>query len=287
MKKSYRIADVRFTFEVDFDYKEDKFYDLFRTEDDGQDDFYFRYKKTPGLIKKDDAELIYSNDRFDIYNYRGTEYRCFKEIHDYGTEYVSAVSLNGTKGEFCYTDNYDIGHMLPSSLFVFNNQVMEKMLLLKDAFILHCSFILYNGKAILFSAPSGTGKSTQAALWENYGGALIVNGDRAVVRKTGGVWRAYGLPMCGSSDICLNKSAPIEAVVLLSKAPDNILRRADLKTAIKRMYRECTVNVWDGKAVSRVIEMLTDLYSETTIYTYACTKDSEAVDVLKTEIDHL
>lgn len=55
--------------------------------------------------------------------------------------------------------------------------------------VLHSAYIVTRGgEGILFSGPSGIGKSTQAALWERFAGARTVNGDRALVparRKNG------------------------------------------------------------------------------------------------------
>ena len=66
---------------------------------------------------------------------------------------------------------------------IFNALALEKVLIAHESIILHASYVNYNGKAILFTAPSGTGKSTQAALWEEYKGAEIVNGDRVIIQS--------------------------------------------------------------------------------------------------------
>ena len=51
---------------------------------------------------------------------------------------------------------------------------LERRMLQKDSFILHSAYIRHRGRAILFSAPSGTGKSTQASLWAQYAGAAFL-----------------------------------------------------------------------------------------------------------------
>ena len=98
---------------------------------------------------------------------------------------------------------------------------MEDILLRHSGLLLHSSFIRCQGKAVLFSAPCGTGKSTQAELWEKYKGADIVNGDRAGLRRLDCGWAAFGLPYAGSSGIYRNESAPLEAVILLRQAEEN------------------------------------------------------------------
>ena len=58
---------------------------------------------------------------------------------------------------------------------------LERRLAEQPCLILHCAYTEYQGKAMLFSAPSGTGKTTQAGLWEQYRGSRTVNGDKALL----------------------------------------------------------------------------------------------------------
>ena len=66
---------------------------------------------------------------------------------------------------------------------------LERRLSERPCLILHCAYLEYQGKAMLFSAPSGTGKTTQAGLWEQYRGSHTVNGDKALLglRNVGGL----------------------------------------------------------------------------------------------------
>ena len=48
-----------------------------------------------------------------------------------------------------------------------------------DTLLMHGAVIAVGNKAWLFTAPSGTGKSTQAELWERYRNAEQINGDRS------------------------------------------------------------------------------------------------------------
>ena len=62
---------------------------------------------------------------------------------------------------------------------------LERRLSERPCLILHCAYLEYQGKAMLFSAPSGTGKTTQAGLWEQYRGSRTVNGDKALLEYDG------------------------------------------------------------------------------------------------------
>ena len=102
---------------------------------------------------------------------------------------------------------------------------LERRLSERPCLILHCAYLEYQGKAMLFSAPSGTGKTTQAGLWEQYRGSRTVNGDKALLEYDGKTWTANGWPVCGTAEVCENKKLPIGCIVMLSQAKLNQARR--------------------------------------------------------------
>lgn len=70
-------------------------------------------------------------------------------------------------------------------------QRCANILLTKGVLHLHSSFVLHQGKALLFTGPSGIGKTTQAELWRDYQGSMIVNGDACLMRKIEGAYFRY------------------------------------------------------------------------------------------------
>lgn len=98
---------------------------------------------------------------------------------------------------------------------------MEKTILPFGGLMLHCALIEYEGRGIVFTAPSQTGKSTQASLWEKHRGARTLNGDRAVLRATEDGIFAYGSPWAGSSDLYIDRRVPLRAVIMLEQAKEN------------------------------------------------------------------
>ena len=125
---------------------------------------------------------------------------CSKEVDRYFT-----ISY----GNFNYKFNSEIYNMCIPELF--QNRIIH----------LHSSYIIYHDKAILFTGPSGIGKTTQAELWRDYQGAEIINGDVTLIRKWDGRYCAFGAPIHGSSPYCENKSAPIEALIVLQQGTEN------------------------------------------------------------------
>ena len=157
----------------------------------------------------------------------------------------------------------------------------EHLLARNNGFAFHCSYIDHNGKAILFTAPSETGKSTQADLWNKYRGAEIINGDRAAVRLVDDVLMAEGIPFAGSSKYCENRSLPIEAIVYLGQAPRTSIRKLRGYEAFSKIWEGVSVNTWDKEDMERVSAVVQQVASRIPVYHMPCTPDESAVIALE------
>ena len=158
---------------------------------------------------------------------------------------------------------------------------LENLLQFGGGMILHSSFIRWQGCGILFSAPSGTGKSTQAELWARHENAEILNGDRAGLRPGARGWTAYGLPYAGSSGIYRNESAPVLALVVLEQGKSNSLCPLDPVQAFRRLYPEISAHSWDKQFTENITERLFRLVTEIPVYLLRCLPDRGAVQLLK------
>lgn len=158
---------------------------------------------------------------------------------------------------------------------------VEHLAARNDGFIFHCSYIDRKGEAILFTAPSGTGKSTQADLWHQYRGTEIINGDRAVIRLAEGKLLAEGIPFAGSSSYCKNRSLPIRAIVYLGQAPQTTIRKLRGYEAFSRIWEGVSVNTWDREDLERVSCVVQKAASEIPVYHMPCTPDESAVLALE------
>lgn len=157
---------------------------------------------------------------------------------------------------------------------------LEKLLLCHRALILHASFVRWQGNGILFSAPSGTGKSTQASLWARYMGAEVLNGDRAGIRYADGAWRAYGLPYAGTSGIFRNCSAPIRAIVVLRQSAENRIRPAGTAEALQALLPEFSAHRWSAGFMNSVLDLTAQLLGEIPVYCLECRPDQDSVQLL-------
>lgn len=159
---------------------------------------------------------------------------------------------------------------------------LHKALLQKQAPILHASYIDAGGEAILFSAPSQTGKSTQAELWRVNGGAEIINGDRVLLRKRAGVWHAFGFPCCGSSGICVNRTLPVRAIVILEQGKENRIVTMSVAEQVRSLVSATEVYRWDAEELEQSFQAAEDMAEHIPVFKLSCRPDAEAVEVLKT-----
>lgn len=163
----------------------------------------------------------------------------------------------------------------------FNIAGFERVLYHYRKYLFHCSYIDVDGQAVLFSAPSGGGKTTQALLWEKYENATIINGDRGVLEKKEDGYVVHGLPIAGSSGVFVNSTLPLKTIFVVKQAPLNRVTRLDVQEAFEKVFSEITLNNWNQQFVLDAVDFAMALVQIIPIYELECTISKEAVDVVK------
>ena len=154
----------------------------------------------------------------------------------------------------------------------------ESLLIRHDAFLLHSSVVLMNGKSVLFSGPSGTGKSTQASLWQTHLGAKVLNGDRCVIRRTAEGFTGGGSLWSGTSGIHHPESAPIAGIFLVEKSSENSVERLT-SGAFFPLFSQTTVHSWDQSFMAKLTDLYAELLETVPVYRLRCRPDREAVEL--------
>lgn len=191
-----------------------------------------------------------------------------------------AVSLQKEERKVAVTIHSSYKEWMSHDTIFASLLMLEKFMLEKDSFILHSSYTCTDGKALLFSAPSETGKSTQSALWEQYKGARTINGDRSLLYQKEGQWVADGWPVCGDSGICKKENYPIRAIVMLRQAKENRAYRLKPMQAFQEIFSQVTVNGWNRGFQGKVMDLLERLIRDVPVYRLECDISKEAVDCL-------
>lgn len=212
----------------------------------------------------------------EVYDYQGQQLRLYPILTEKdGCQVACLLSDTGenilyypaSRWKF-YADEWHCLHLIG----------VETVLLRTQSFLLHSSVVMKNGQIVLFSGPSGMGKSTQAALWERYLGAEILNGDRCIVKKTEAGFIGCGSPWCGTSGIYRQEQAPIRGIFVLRQAQGNSVRRVGIE-GFSKLFQQCIVNSWDEMFVMKLTELLMELLERIPVYELACRPDEEAVQL--------
>ncbi len=162
---------------------------------------------------------------------------------------------------------------------------MKQLLAHFGAFLLHSSRISYHGKAILFTAPSQTGKTTQARLWREYSGAEIVGNDRTLLRMVGGEIITSGYPVDGSSPVYSSEELPLGAVVVLRQGPENRIQRLSVASSLRFLMEQTALDAWNGTERGSAQLFWLELAGRCPVYLLSCRPDEGAVQCLKNQLE--
>lgn len=174
-----------------------------------------------------------------------------------------------------------------SSKLALTAMELEHQLVQRHGFLFHSSYIRCGDAAILFTAPSGTGKSTQADLWCRLRGAELINGDRSAVVVKDGRVAVYGIPYSGSSGVSKNETLPLRVIVRLTQAPVTKIERLTGLNAFRHVWEGCCVNTWNRDDMSRCMQTVMDVVKQVPVFHLACTPDESAVIALEEALKKL
>lgn len=144
--------------------------------------------------------------------------------------------------------------------------------------VLHASAIAHQGRAVLFSAASGVGKSTHTRLWQKQFGAeaaAILDDDKPALRLLDGQWWVYGTPFSGNSEENRNQRCPLHALVFLERSPHNAIRRLSVEEALPY----CLFNLPPYRREvnqSKLMALVGQLLPAVPVYLLSCNMDPEA-----------
>ena len=199
-----------------------------------------------------------------------TPYAVAEYDHEHGTIQIHCLP----KGEGCIS-------AMHNSFFHIG---FEAVLIHKNRLCLHAACVDTPLGGILFSGPSGIGKSTQANLWHDLRNAKHINGDRPILAQDGGKWLAWGSPYAGSSRCHVNENCPVTAIVMLGQAKECSLRRLSTSEAFRAVWSGLTLHSWDQTCVEKAFDLTMELIRTVPVFRFPCTPDGHAVDYLEREL---
>lgn len=143
--------------------------------------------------------------------------------------------------------------------------------------MMHGATIEYNGKAYIFTAPSGTGKSTHISLWKEYLGdkVRIINGDKPEITFEGDEVIAHGAPWCGKEGWQINTSAPLAGVCMLDRSTENKIEEINPGTNIDFFIKQFFYTA-NNDSLVKVVDLFTKMAERVPFYKLTCDISEDA-----------
>lgn len=146
-----------------------------------------------------------------------------------------------------------------------------------DGMLLHSSAVVVDGRAYLFSAPCGTGKSTHTQLWLKLFGdrAYVINDDKPAIRMEDGEFYVYGTPFSGKHDISRNTRVKLGGICFISRGTENEISVMKGEDVIVN-FLEQTIRTLSMESMDRMLSTLDKLLSRYRIYSLKCNMELDA-----------
>lgn len=145
--------------------------------------------------------------------------------------------------------------------------IAEEMLQF-DTFLMHGSVIASEGQSFMFTAPSGTGKSTHIRKWlDNLPNAFVVNGDKPLIIAGDQQPQACGTPWAGKENWQTNTIVPLAAIVLMERSEENEIHEISFSEAFPFLLRQ-TYQPKDTDKMLKTLRLLKSLDRKVRFYKF-------------------
>lgn len=191
---------------------------------------------------------------------------------------LDASATHDEVGRYIAAQNLRCPPALAEGSIVYT-KICREMLSRFDGFFFHSSCFSFDGAGVLFTARSGTGKSTHTRLWrERFGERVrMINDDKPIIRRIDGTFYVCGTPWMGKSDIGQNLTAPVRAVVVLTRDDTDHAEEVS-PSAVFRELMEATLLPRERTDMARLLELYDGLFAQAKLIRLGCTVSQNAVD---------
>ena len=218
----------------------------------------------------------------------------YQDVHDYCKEYISignvdfkvTTTLEDIKNEQKNSDEenilenkkiikYSEGYLEELAVY---RKIVEK-LIDYNTILLHGSVISIDGEGFLFTAKSGTGKSTHTKLWREFLGekAIMVNDDKPLLKIEENVI-VYGTPYTGKHGIGYNINVPLKAICILNRGEKNTIKEIDQNEVYTKLIQQ-VYKPNEIKKIEKTIKLVNELLKKVKFYSLECNMNIEAAKI--------
>ena len=149
-----------------------------------------------------------------------------------------------------------------------------------DTLLFHGSVVAVDGEAYLFTAKSGTGKSTHTRLWREVFGerAVMVNDDKPFLRVSETGVTACGSPWNGKHRLGTNIRVPLKAICILERGAENRIREIPPQEALHMLLQQSNRPL-GARRMPKYLDLIDGLSGRVRFYRLECNMDPQAASV--------
>ena len=227
------------------------------------------------LVKNQDIVIEEGKDNFILY-FPKEKYIHEVRISKDGSKAIAYVWETGND-----TNRRLIGDALHNALRIFYLYYAKA----RGFFAINSASILYKNKAWLFSGASGSGKSTHVELWRKLYDVECLNGDINMIVIEGRKAYVHGTPWTGTSQIYTDKVCDLGGIIFLAKDSYDHVEELDQSAKALMIAQRMVTPTWTIKMLEENLEFANRLKNLVLICKHNCTRNFEAVGVIKQRID--
>lgn len=178
----------------------------------------------------------------------------------------------------CEVENIDVSIYSDSYLETLSiyRQIAENMLEY-NTILFHGSVISVDGIGYLFTAKSGTGKSTHTRLWREHFGnrAIMVNDDKPLISVNNNTVTVHGTPWDGKHRLSNNISVPLKAICLLTQDTYNHIEPIEI-TKIYPILLQQAYRPKETQQFIKHLDIIDEIINHCKFYSLGCNMEKDA-----------
>lgn len=152
-----------------------------------------------------------------------------------------------------------------------------------DAFLFHGCVIELDGKAYIFTAKSGVGKTTHMRIWISQFGREIsvINGDKPTVRIIDGVPYASGTPWRGKEGYGKNVVREVAGIVFVNRGEVNIASKITAPEALNAFMSQIYLPRKNQPNLIKTMRLADSFIKAVRLVRLECNMEPEAAHVCR------
>ena len=272
MMKKYLIAGLKIAFSFEYEEYFKNNIEKYETKDSEEVDCVI-ISKTVDKIAGDFGKLVYEYKNRSVFE--NSDWKSLVVYDEFNEKKLLMRHRHDfSEYEIFMTRVYQ--ESLAEMEYVYSGVAFMEIAIKNKRLALHASAINVNNKAILFSAASGTGKTTHVNNWKTIGiDFKIINDDKPLLYKKDDLYYVAGTPWSGKERLNSNEDIPLYAIIFLKRGIENKIvnleKKAKLNELLKNCHRPGEIETYDN-----VLNIVEEVIDRTIIFEFKATKESDS-----------